>query len=372
MTAEFADVEVRRARTTALLLGDHAHASPSSVAAWVGALQAQDYSSGAWSLGIRIPGATARSVDEAFASGEVLRTWPMRGTIHVVALEDARWMLALTGTRTLAATETRRREVGLEQPGLARAVDALVGAMAGRRRISRAHAMTTIGEAGIDVRGQAGYHVLVYAALIGAICIGPNEGATQTIVRLDEWATRQRELSGLDALTELAWRYVRSHGPVTAAEFAGWSGLTLTSARAGIAANGDRVTSAAFRGTETWLSREAADEIRCGLPPGGTLALPGFDEFILATRTGPSTFRASTCPPSSPGATACSGRRSRSTAQSSRPGHARIEPDGSTSRSSRSHQSRIDTRRSSVGLWSATRGSAARYWVSGRTRWPDH
>lgn len=281
MTAEVAPVEVRRARMTALLLGDHALASPSSVATWVGALQAQDYSSGAWSLGIRIPGATARSVDEAFASGEVLRTWPMRGTIHVIAPEDARWMLALTGTRTLAATEARRREVGLEQPGLGRAVDALVEAMAGRRRITRAHAMTTIGEAGVDVRGQAGYHVLVYAALIGAICIGPNDGATQTFVRLDDWAPRQRELSGRDALAELAWRYVRSHGPVTAAEFAGWSGLTLTAARAGIAANGDRVTSAVFRGTETWLSHETAEAIRSGLPPGGTLALPGFDEVIL-------------------------------------------------------------------------------------------
>ena len=48
---------------------------------------------------------------------------------------------------------------------------------------------------------------------------------------LDDWAPDQRELSGEDAITELAWSYIRSHGPVPATDFAGWAGIPVTQAR---------------------------------------------------------------------------------------------------------------------------------------------
>ena len=41
-------------------------------------------------------------------SGTVVRSWPMRGTLHFVAPEDLRWMLQLTAPRTLASAATRQ------------------------------------------------------------------------------------------------------------------------------------------------------------------------------------------------------------------------------------------------------------------------
>src|SRR4051794_13035466 len=59
------------------------------------AMQAQDYAGALWSVGLRVPGATVASVESALASGQVVRSWPMRGTLHLVAAEDLGWMLGL-------------------------------------------------------------------------------------------------------------------------------------------------------------------------------------------------------------------------------------------------------------------------------------
>ncbi|MCB1039478.1 MAG: winged helix DNA-binding domain-containing protein, partial [Acidimicrobiales bacterium] len=87
--------DVRLLRLASLLLAGEADAptTPLEVVRWFGAMQGQDLASLQWSFGARWPGSTVADVDAAFERGEILRTWPMRGTIHAVAAEDARWML---------------------------------------------------------------------------------------------------------------------------------------------------------------------------------------------------------------------------------------------------------------------------------------
>ncbi|HUV48529.1 MAG TPA: crosslink repair DNA glycosylase YcaQ family protein, partial [Actinomycetes bacterium] len=72
------------------------------IARWFGALQGQDLASLQWSLGLRLPAATLVGSEAALETGAVLRTWPMRGTIHLVPAKDARWMLRVLGEKPLA------------------------------------------------------------------------------------------------------------------------------------------------------------------------------------------------------------------------------------------------------------------------------
>ncbi len=44
-------------------------------------------------------GTTAADVERAIAERRIVRTWPMRGTLHFVAPADVRWMLALLSPR---------------------------------------------------------------------------------------------------------------------------------------------------------------------------------------------------------------------------------------------------------------------------------
>jgi Winged helix DNA-binding domain len=51
---------------------------------WFGAMQAQDLGSGEWSFGVRNPALTQADIAAATENRELLRTWPMRGTVHFV------------------------------------------------------------------------------------------------------------------------------------------------------------------------------------------------------------------------------------------------------------------------------------------------
>ncbi len=270
-------------RMTALLLRPHPTASPpgsvAEVVEWFGAMQAQDLASGMWSLGVRLPGSTHADVHAALERREALRTWPMRGTIHLVPARDARWLLELTGVRALAGAARRREFLGLSEAEADRAADVLGNTLAGGGRLTRAECVATLVEAGIDGAGQRGYHLLWYAAQRGVTCIAPNIGTEQTFTLLDEWAPGQHQPDRDEALATLALRYFRSHGPTTRQDFAGWTGLTATDAKRAIAAAGDDLTTVLVDGAEAVLHTPLLDAPRATVDD--MLVLPGFDEYLL-------------------------------------------------------------------------------------------
>ncbi|MEU6073598.1 winged helix DNA-binding domain-containing protein [Micromonospora sp. NPDC047074] len=282
MPVDLTGREALALRMTSLLLRPHPTTRPDGVAdvvEWFGAMQAQDLASGMWSLGVRLPTFDHAAVHTALERREALRTWPMRGTVHLVPTRDARWMLELTGVRVLAGMATRRTQLGLSDAETDRAVDVLGAALAGGGRLTRAQCLTALAAAGIDTGAQRGYHLLCYASIRGVTCLAPNVGTEQTFALLDEWAPAPRRPERDEALAILAHRYVRSHGPVTAREFAGWTGLTLTDARRGFAAAGDALAPVRVDGEEALADAALLDAPR--EPLDDLLVLPGFDEYLL-------------------------------------------------------------------------------------------
>ncbi|MCZ3387415.1 MAG: winged helix DNA-binding domain-containing protein [Actinomycetia bacterium] len=254
---------------------------------WFGALQGQDLASLQWSLGLRLPGSTLADIEAALEAGEVLRTWPMRGTIHLVPAQDARWMLRVLGVKPLAGAAKRREYLGLSERDADRAVDLLGSALAGGGRLTRAECIDVLVAGGVDGAGQRGYHLLWYASQHGVTCIAPSVKGEQTFVLLDDWAPAPRDLSREEALSTIALRFFRSHGPATRKDFAGWTGLTVGDVKAGIAGCGDELVAVRVEGVEMVMAASLADVL-----PGSSgvaaaavvpewLALPGFDEYLL-------------------------------------------------------------------------------------------
>lgn len=262
MPVDLTGREALALRMTSLLLRPHPTARPGGVAdvvGWFGAMQAQDLASGMWSLGARLPALSHADVHAGLERREALRTWPMRGTVHLVPPRDARWMLELTGVRSLASAATRRTQLGLTETDADRAVDVLGAALAGGGRLTRARCLAALAAAGIDTGDQRGYHLLWYASVRGVTCLAPNVGTEQTFALLDEWAPDPHRPERDESLATLARRYVRGHGPVTAREFAGWTGLTLTDARRGFAAAGDALTVVRVDGEEALVDAALLD-----------------------------------------------------------------------------------------------------------------
>ena len=208
--------EVLALRMNNLLLAERTARAPADVVAWMGAMQAQDLASGEWSFGIRCAGITQADVHQATVDRKILRTWPMRGTVHFVPPGDAKWMLDITGVRALNGAAGRRQQLGLTEPIVTKAVDVLRTALSGGRSLTRAECIALLVEAGVHTATEHGYHLLWYTSQIGATCIGPQQGKEQTFVLLDDWVPKPNVLTRDEALATLAIRYYRSHGPCTA------------------------------------------------------------------------------------------------------------------------------------------------------------
>ncbi len=254
-------------------------ADPAAVVRHLGAMQAQAYGQALWAIGLRTQGATAASIEQAIADRTIVRTWPMRGTIHFVPAADARWMLRLSCARMLARTRRRHEQLELNTDITERCVETLTHALQGGITLRRSEMMAVLENAGISTTGQRGYHLLWYAAQTGLICMGPIQNNEQTFVLLDEWVPGARELSREEALAELAKRYYTGHGPATVHDFAWWAGLTVTEAKSGLEAAKAGLVSEQMKGKEYWWPTESpGDE---SLNQREVFLLPGFDEYLL-------------------------------------------------------------------------------------------
>ncbi len=254
-------------------------ATPAEVVRWMGALQAQDYHQALWAIGVRLPSATVADVEQAIADGQIIRTWPMRGTIHFVPPDDVHWVLALCATRLLAADERRQRQLDLSMDTMARCQTLCSDALSGGKRLTRAEMLAVLEQAGISTAGQRGYHILWYLAQSGVLCLGPMQGKQQTFVLLDEWVPHKRDLARDEALAELTRRFFTSHGPATLADFARWTGLTMADARTGLQMCRDGLIATESDGTMYWMPD--TDTSLLSDDATGVYMLPGFDEYVL-------------------------------------------------------------------------------------------
>lgn len=251
--------------------------SPVDVVRRMTAMQAQDFLGAKWAVGLRLPGGTDAIVEGSLSDGSVVRSWPLRGTLHFVAAEDLGWMISLSAERMIKRSATIFATEGLTSAVIARAREAVSGALTGGRVLSRDAVYELLADSGVSEVGQARYHAVWMLCQTGLLCLGPPVGKTQTFVLLDEWVPRPRVLEREEALGELAGRYFRGHGPATVRDFAWWSGLTLTDARRGLDIARGQLVSLHADDLEYFLSPELAAEPSVSSPR----LLPGFDEYLL-------------------------------------------------------------------------------------------
>lgn len=259
-------------------IGHNPCASAADTVRWFGAVQAQDYLGSLWAIGLRTRGATQSSIEQAISERKIVRTWPLRGTLHFVAAEDARWMLDLCGPRTLARNAPRlKREFGIDNRVVASGRKVLSDALRGGNCLSRPELYRRLEGAGIATKASRGLHLLWWLAHEGLICVGPRAGKQQTFVLMDEWVPAVPPRSRDESLAELARRYFTSHGPATVRDFAWWSGLTATEAANALEMVAKELAAATIDDQTYWQAPvEATTRAR------GCHLLPAYDEYTVA------------------------------------------------------------------------------------------
>jgi hypothetical protein len=215
-------------------------------------VQAQDLRAARLAVRARAPGLVAGDVGPG-----LVRTWLCRGTLHFVAPDDWPWLHALTTPPRFAASDRRLAQLGATPEDVEPILALLDDEGPLTRREIAAH------------RGSdpSLHHVLHRAALQGRVVM---DG--ERFVRTDPPPPVDRDA----ALAELARRYLRGHGPATAADLASWAGLPLRDARSGLAAIASELVE---RGDLVDLAAREPDE---GVI--GPRLLPAFDPYLLGWR----------------------------------------------------------------------------------------
>ena len=274
------------------LLGGGFRSVPDAVRGMT-AMQAQDFQAALRAVGLRVPGAGMSDVRAALDSGTVVRSWPMRGTLHLLAPEDLRWILNITTPRLVQGMASRHRQLEITAGDVDAcrkiALDLLSGGPhagdpgEGRRRgATRRELFEAFEAGGQPPTGQRGIHLLGLLCQSASLVPGPLDGNQQKFVAFDDWISTSRDLGREEGIAELLLRYLRSHGPATVRDFAWWSNTTLTEARAALASVRGELVELEFGGTQFWMSPQAAELLDGPVPGQRTvLALPGFDEFVL-------------------------------------------------------------------------------------------
>lgn len=252
---------------------------PEDVVGWMLAMQAQDYLGALWAIGLRMREATGEAVERAVAERRIVRTWPMRGTLHFVAAEDVHWLLALLAPRSIARDRLRLpRQYGLDDAAIAHARRFTETLLAREGALTRDALYARWEAAGIGTAQQRGINLVNRLAQEGVLCHGARDGSRHTYVLLDDWVPATPALPRDEALARLALRYLRSRGPATAQDLAWWSGLTVKDAQAAIASVAGELHAEVIDGTTYW--RAGVD---AGDAPLRTLhLLPPFDECLVA------------------------------------------------------------------------------------------
>ena len=225
MKASLVPVRLRPQR----LSGDPLPA-PVDVVAHLGAVQSQDHPMSLWSIGRRC-GTVMADVEEAFARAEFVRTHVMRGTWHHVLAADLADLLEVTTPRSERMLASGNRTIGLPDQHMRDGADIVTAAVAADGPLTRPEIAERLEDAGLEHRGTALAHIVMYAEVTGRIHSGPMHDKKHTYVAADLPPSRR---TPDERLAWVARTYARGHGPFQARDLAWWTSLTLTQARRAI------------------------------------------------------------------------------------------------------------------------------------------
>ncbi|MBF2509237.1 winged helix DNA-binding domain-containing protein [Listeria welshimeri] len=205
-------------------------ASPEEVVFHFGAMQSQNYSQSLWAVGSRLINPSELAVKKAIDNGEIIRTWLLRGTIHLFSARDYHWMMDLIAPTIDKICRPHRKKLGLTEEILSKASE-IVKTFVAKEVVTRKELANHLAKNNLPNAGIPFAQLLVYLSSRKIICSGPNETFRniELIPKQTHFFTRE------EAVQELAKRYLQSHAPATLKDFCFWSGLTVTDAKMALA-----------------------------------------------------------------------------------------------------------------------------------------
>lgn len=274
--------EIKNYRLLNQHLIDTNFTKPEEVVSHLGAIQAQEYPGGLWSIGLRYNNSSVSDVEKAIAERKFVRTWPMRGTLHFVPTEDIRWMLKLLTPKVESRMGSNFKKAQLDERIFSKSTDLITKAILKNKSLTRQEFYKVLEDGGINTKENRGLYISGVLAQRGLTCFGPLRGKQPTFVLLDEWLPKVKELTREESIAKITLKYFTSHGPATIKDLMWWAGLTKAEVLEGIELNKDKLLEVNYEDKSFWMSSSTPVKIKTPTEQAGAYLLQAYDEFGIA------------------------------------------------------------------------------------------
>ncbi len=260
-----------------------------SVARALCGVHAQLAASAELALWARIDGLRREDVRAALDVDRTLvKTWAMRGTLHLLTAEDLALVVAVLGPRWDDPGGAWLRGFGVTKKQYDALLESVPRALGARPRTREQLADKLAELAGPALRDRvlSGWGSLLKpSARRGDLCFGPNRGRNVTFVRPDRWLPGGLPRNDADeARREMVRRFLATYGPSTADDLGRWLGLRGAEPKRMLRAVEDELAEVEVGGQASWLLAADLDALTAASKPTSVRLLPAFDPYVVGFR----------------------------------------------------------------------------------------
>ena len=254
----------------------------------MGGAQAQLMSAAELQIATRVDCKVTDVRDALWQEKSLVKTWLMRGTLHLARAADLPLLTAAMGRRWIHVRPSWLKFMDVTEKELWEIV-ANIGEAVSDKPMTREELIAVVSRgrsARVTEVLKSGWGgMLKPAARNGELCFGPNRGPSVTFVSPKKWLQEWRDVDPEAAIVEAARRYLRAYGPATKSDFARWWGAW------------PGVGNAAWSGMAGQLAHVSVEGMRMDLMATDVKAigqakidqpvqlLPNFDPYILGHAT---------------------------------------------------------------------------------------
>lgn len=257
------------------------------------AVQAQVASFAELCVRVRRIKSKSGDVARALGDGRLVKTWAMRGTLHLLTPEDAGAFLSLIASGRPWERPSWQKYFGVTPKQLDALREVIREALDGKV-LTREELITAVtakrGYAHLGEALREGWGTLLKPyAWQGDLCFGPNRGNRVTFMRPENASSRWVRLPDPDQAAPIAIvAYLSAYGPATADNFHNWLSrgrVSTRQVRKWFAGVGDRLREVEVGGERRYVLSTDLDELLATKPTTTVRLLPGFDQYVLGPGT---------------------------------------------------------------------------------------
>lgn len=251
-------------------------------------VQAQVMSGAEIGIWARVEGIRPQDVRDAlWKRRSLVKTWAMRGTLHLLSSSELPLYVAALRTRLGYTTSAWLKGQGTSLDEIEK-ITAAIRKVLDRRQLTREELASRVAISAklppaARKRMMSGWgSVLHPASYKGNLCFGPSDGKNVTFVRPDQWLAKWNEpTNSEEALQTLAIRFLSTYGPATHDDFAHWWGASPAVARKIFQAIFSDMEQVEFGGRKAWIRKEDLNPIQDSELMHPVSLVPSFDCYVM-------------------------------------------------------------------------------------------